>query len=246
GALSNEEKQKLLDGVRLEDGVAQFGSIENGGGGGSNCWYRVTISEGRNREVRRMLGAVGHAVSRLIRIRYGAMMLPRGLKRGAWMELDAGDINALRAASAYRGPAPVGGAEGREAPRNDAGGRGPSGGGEGNRPRAGGARSGAAGRPRDGQRGGQPGMGGGQGQPRNAAGPGPGRNRNDRSDPGARADRQAADSQPDPMKTAFGYIGADSFTRQRQGPRSGQRGGNGLSGGPGTGGGNGRRGGRTR
>jgi 23S rRNA pseudouridine2605 synthase len=95
GKLSNEEKQKLLDGVQLEDGMAQFGSIEDGGGEGSNAWYRVTISEGRNREVRRMIESVGHAVSRLIRIRYGAMMLPRGLKRGAYMELDDTDINAL-------------------------------------------------------------------------------------------------------------------------------------------------------
>ena len=99
GALSNEEKQKLLDGVMLEDGLAQFGSIEDGGGEGSNCWYRVTISEGRNREVRRMLEAVGHAVSRLIRIRYGAMVLPRGLKRGAWMELGERDIRALMQAA---------------------------------------------------------------------------------------------------------------------------------------------------
>lgn len=95
GALSNEEKTRLLDGVQLDDGVAAFGAIEDGGGEGSNCWYRVTISEGRNREVRRMLEAVGHAVSRLIRIRYGAMVLPRGLKRGAWMELDERDIQAL-------------------------------------------------------------------------------------------------------------------------------------------------------
>lgn len=99
GALSNEEKQKLLDGVRLDDGIAQFGSIEDGGGEGSNCWYRVTISEGRNREVRRMMEAVGHAVSRLIRIRYGAMVLPRGLRRGAWMELDERDIRALTQAA---------------------------------------------------------------------------------------------------------------------------------------------------
>jgi 23S rRNA pseudouridine2605 synthase len=99
GKLSNEEKQKLLDGVQLEDGMAQFGSIEDGGGEGSNAWYRVTISEGRNREVRRMIEAVGHAVSRLIRIRYGAMMLPRGLKRGAYMELDDHDINALMRAA---------------------------------------------------------------------------------------------------------------------------------------------------
>ena len=99
GALSNDEKQQLLNGVQLDDGVASFGSIEDGGGEGSNCWYRVTISEGRNREVRRMLEAVGHAVSRLIRIRYGAMVLPRGLKRGAWLELGERDINALMQAS---------------------------------------------------------------------------------------------------------------------------------------------------
>ena len=247
GALSNVEKQKLLDGVRLDDGVAQFGSIENGGGEGSNCWYRVTISEGRNREVRRMLEAVGHAVSRLIRIRYGAMLLPRGLKRGAWMELDPGDINALRAASAVRGSAAGNAGDGREASRSDFEGRGPSGGENGGRGGPRGGRPSAPGRP-TGQRAGPPGRGG-AGQVRNGGGPGPGRNRNDRSgsDSGARADRQAADSQPDPMKTAFGYIGADSFTRQRQAPRNGQRGGNGMSGGPGTGGGNsGRRGGRTR
>lgn len=106
GALSKEEKQRLLDGVQLDDGMAAFGSIEDGGGEGSNCWYRVTISEGRNREVRRMLEAVGHAVSRLIRIRYGAMVLPRGLKRGAWLELDERDINALLQATGLNKPAP--------------------------------------------------------------------------------------------------------------------------------------------
>ncbi len=95
GALSNVEKQKLLDGVVLEDGPARFGTIQDGGGEGANCWYRVTISEGRNREVRRMLESLGHAVSRLIRIRYGAMVLPQGLKRGAWMELDETDVRAL-------------------------------------------------------------------------------------------------------------------------------------------------------
>jgi 23S rRNA pseudouridine2605 synthase len=103
GALSAEEKARLLSGVQLDDGMAQFGSIEEGGGEGSNCWYRVTISEGRNREVRRMLEAVGHAVSRLIRIRYGAMVLPRGLKRAGWIELDDADIRALSDAAGVRG-----------------------------------------------------------------------------------------------------------------------------------------------
>ena len=63
GAISNEERQRLLDGVQLEDGMAQFQSIEDGGGEGANCWYRVTIGEGRNREVRRLFEAVGHAAS---------------------------------------------------------------------------------------------------------------------------------------------------------------------------------------
>jgi 23S rRNA pseudouridine2605 synthase len=44
--------------------------------------------------------ALGHAVSRLIRVRYGVMLLPRGLKRGAWMELDSGDVQALMKSAA--------------------------------------------------------------------------------------------------------------------------------------------------
>ncbi|MGB4925471.1 MAG: pseudouridine synthase [Giesbergeria sp.] len=99
GALSAEEKERLLTGVQLDDGLATFGSIEEGGGEGANCWYRVTISEGRNREVRRMLETVGHAVSRLIRIRYGAMVLPKGLRRGTFLELADGDIRALMKAA---------------------------------------------------------------------------------------------------------------------------------------------------
>ena len=99
GALTPEEKQQLLDGVMLDDGMAAFGSIDDGGGEGANVWYRVTISEGRNREVRRIFEALGRAVSRLIRIRYGAMQLPRGLRRGTHLELDHKDIAALVAAS---------------------------------------------------------------------------------------------------------------------------------------------------
>ncbi|MFC3307016.1 pseudouridine synthase, partial [Ottowia pentelensis] len=100
GPLSDEERQRLLDGVPLDDGLAQFSAITaEGQGDGANQWYRVTIGEGRNREVRRMIEAVGHAVSRLIRIRYGAMLLPRGLRRGQWMELGERDIRALGEAS---------------------------------------------------------------------------------------------------------------------------------------------------
>ena len=103
GALTDDEKQRLLDGVAIDGGApARLNSIsdesgpgEGSGEGGVNRWYRITLSEGRNREVRRMIEAVGHAVSRLIRIRYGVFALPRGLKRGAWMELDMLAIRAL-------------------------------------------------------------------------------------------------------------------------------------------------------
>ena len=100
GALDEAEQQRLLEGVRLDDGPARFERIEaEKGGDGANQWYRVTIAEGRNREVRRIFEAVGRAVSRLIRIRYGAMTLPRGLRRGHWMELGARELAALAAAA---------------------------------------------------------------------------------------------------------------------------------------------------
>jgi 23S rRNA pseudouridine2605 synthase len=196
GALSNEEKQRLLDGVKLEDGMAQFASIEDGGGEGANCWYRVTIGEGRNREVRRMFEAVGHAVSRLIRIRYGAMMLPRGLKRGVWVELDQRDIERLTAAAGMpateRGPRPAartGPLRGKAAP--------------GAAVRSGGR---SYGNPA-GSRGDVPdvrrsGMFAPAGKP--VRGP-----------KGAPARGEGA-GQPDPMKTSFGYIGQDALQRQRE------------------------------
>ncbi len=95
GELTPENRQKLLDGVQLEDGMAQFLTIEDGGGDGANRWVRVTIGEGRNREVRRLFEAMGHAVSRLIRIRYGSYGLPKGLRRSVYMELNDSEIRDL-------------------------------------------------------------------------------------------------------------------------------------------------------
>ncbi|HYD80489.1 MAG TPA: pseudouridine synthase [Paucimonas sp.] len=109
GELEEGMRQKLLAGVELEDGLAQFSRIADGGGEGANKWYRVTIGEGRNREVRRMFEAVGLTVSRLIRTRYGAMTLPRGLKRGRWEELDEHAVRDLLALSGLEKNAKKGG-----------------------------------------------------------------------------------------------------------------------------------------
>jgi len=87
GQLTEEQRQQLLDGVKLDDGPARFSKLEDAGGQGVNHWYRVALSEGRNREVRRLFDAVGLTVSRLIRIRYGAIQLPRTLSRGRFYEL---------------------------------------------------------------------------------------------------------------------------------------------------------------
>ncbi|RZL56154.1 MAG: rRNA pseudouridine synthase [Variovorax sp.] len=209
GAVSAEEKKKLLEGVRLDDGMAQFGTIEEGGGEGSNHWYRVTISEGRNREVRRLFESVGHAVSRLIRIRYGAMVLPRGLKRGAWMELDERDIGALfRAADGGAGStgaergARTGGPRGANPQGRNGGGntRGDRNDRNGPNRKRGGPRDDGRANVRGG-----PAPGGGRG----AGGQGAG-SRNPNPPQGG------ASGQPDPMKTSLGYIGADSFSRQRK------------------------------
>jgi len=95
GELGPEQRQSLLDGVMLDDGPASFGMIEFIGGEGSNRWYRVTLNEGRNREVRRMFESVGLTVSRLIRTRFGDIVLPTTLRRGRWEELDSKLVSAL-------------------------------------------------------------------------------------------------------------------------------------------------------
>lgn len=87
GELTEEQRRQLSEGVALEDGPAKFGRIDDAGGQGANHWYRVSIAEGRNREVRRMFDLVGLEVSRLIRTRFGAIALPRSLARGRYQEL---------------------------------------------------------------------------------------------------------------------------------------------------------------
>lgn len=237
GELEEGMRQKLLAGVELEDGSAQFSKIADGGGEGVNKWYRVTIGEGRNREVRRMFEAIGLTVSRLIRTRYGVLTLPRTLKRGRWEEMDEHAVRDLlnlsglekiasqangrgergerpekRPAGIERGnsiyDAPVG--QRREPSSNF-----PGGGFGGNRAPGGFAGPGrGAGNPR-----GAPGTGyQGKGQDGRAAGPG-------RSAPGTSRTRQ-----PDPLQTALGFPGMGQPRRGNAGPKRGPQGSGGQGG----------------
>ena len=95
GKVSNEQLSALTRGVQLEDGPAKFDVIRDAGGEGANHWYHVTLREGRKREVRRLWEAVGATVSRLIRVRYGSIALPRQLPRGGWRQATDAELQAL-------------------------------------------------------------------------------------------------------------------------------------------------------
>jgi 23S rRNA pseudouridine2605 synthase len=241
GELEEGMRQKLLAGVELEDGLANFTKIADGGGEGINKWYRVVIGEGRNREVRRMFEAVGLTVSRLIRTRYGAMSLPTGLKRGRWEEMEENTVRDLLSAFGVEKKGGAGGGADARGPKgkpqpsqqpkdrhDDEDARN-----NGNRidrvdanrnadPFAGAGRGGAGrgpgGRPQGrGPQGGMGGMGGGAGgaggQPR-----GPGAQRSAR--PGGKPDGAGrGPKQPDPLQTTFGFGNAGG-NRKPQGPRA--------------------------
>ena len=163
GTLTEAHKASLLEGVDVEGQKASFKSIVDGGGDGANHWYRVVITEGRNREVRKLFDTCGLTVSRLIRIRYGTVVLPFGLKRGVWVDLEEGDVSMIRRLASGEGaPRPERHNDNSNQRPGGPGGRNNNGG--GNEPRQGGQqaqqqqrndRQGGRqnGRPNDGQRG---------------------------------------------------------------------------------------------
>lgn len=214
GELEEGMRQKLLAGVELEDGLAQFSKIADGGGEGVNKWYRVIIGEGRNREVRRMFEAIGLTVSRLIRTRYGALTLPKNLKRGRWEEMEEHAVRDLLALSGLEKKSADGAPKGRS--------------GVGDR--------------QNGNR--APRIDNGMGQqPRSPSqwGAGQGQGRSQGQNPGKPAGRQGQprSRQPDPLQTSLGFPGMGQPRRSNgNGPNRGP-GGNGPSRGNGPQGGQG-------
>lgn len=235
GELEEGMRQKLLSGVELEDGMANFSKIADGGGEGVNKWYRVVIGEGRNREVRRMFEAVGLTVSRLIRTRYGAMTLPASLKRGRWEEMDEHAVRDLLSLSGLDKPNSSEKGKSEQGERRGGNERGDFGKGQ---PRGQGQNQ-WQGR---GQGGGQgAGQWNGPSSPRSQDGMPRGQGRGQGQGAG-----QPRSRQPDPLQTALGFPGMGQ-PRRSSGARGGQGGQGGGQGGYGGGrsGGQGGYGGRT-
>jgi 23S rRNA pseudouridine2605 synthase len=226
GELEEGMRQKLLAGVELEDGLANFSRIADGGGEGINKWYRVVIGEGRNREVRRMFESIGLTVSRLIRTRYGSLTLPSNLKRGRWEEMEE---HAVRDLMTLSGLDKGGSAEGK--PRSEQGERRVNGNVERNEFGKGQGQGRSQG-PNQWQGRPQDGLPRGQGRGPKGQGQGQGQS-------------PARSRQPDPLQTALGFPGMGQPRRNTGGPRGGQGGQGGQGqGGQGQGGFGGRSGGQ--
>ncbi len=95
GHVAEATLEKLKQGVELEDGKAKFDDIQLSGGEGANKWYYVTVTEGRNRLVRRLWESQEVVVSRLIRVRYGPVVLPENLRANAHYELTSKELDLL-------------------------------------------------------------------------------------------------------------------------------------------------------
>ena len=126
GELNEEQQQKLLTGVDIDGESCKFDTLEDRGGEGANHWYHVILREGKNREVRRMMEAVGLTVSRLMRVRFGCVELPSHVKRGQIREMEEEQVQQLLNFAGMNEPPPASADEEEEEDENDnIGNRGP-------------------------------------------------------------------------------------------------------------------------
>lgn len=98
GDVSEATLNALRNGVELDDGPAKFTKIHRRKGeeDSLNQWFDVVLTEGRNREVRRLWESQSLQVSRLMRLRFGDLKLTKRLPQSAWVELEIDDVNKLR------------------------------------------------------------------------------------------------------------------------------------------------------
>ena len=98
GEVTEDHLARLTRGVKLEQGMGRFDTVREAGGEGANRWYHVTLKEGRNKDIRALWEVLGASVSRLIRVRYGSLNLPRNLSRGQWRDATEEETTVLLAA----------------------------------------------------------------------------------------------------------------------------------------------------
>ena len=95
GLVTKKVVEKLVNGVKLEDGLARFTDVQAGQKGKTNQWFAMVIMEGRTREVRRLWESQDLQVSRLKRVRYGDLFLPANLKQGSYKELSKSEVKVI-------------------------------------------------------------------------------------------------------------------------------------------------------
>lgn len=93
--LSDEQLARLAQGVELEDGMTAPAVVKRQRDSEKYTFFEITIKEGRNRQVRRMVEALGAVALKLVRVRIGPLTLA-GLQIGKWRELEADEVIKLR------------------------------------------------------------------------------------------------------------------------------------------------------
>ena len=102
--LSDSDVSALEKGVEL-DGAVRKATVAGGGtaANGKSSWIELTITEGRNRQIHRMLESIGHEVARLIRVGYGPLVVGE-LRRAKWRPLTPEELDALRDLAGIEAP----------------------------------------------------------------------------------------------------------------------------------------------